>query len=70
MKLPLPAIVVFLFLPSSGALLSIVSAPLCLQPQKNQPHWLAHATSRSNHSPHPFCFFKRPALHTRLAPFR
>jgi hypothetical protein len=64
MKLqPLP-IPVFLFSPTSATNCSPVSAQLCLQAQKNQPHWLDAATS--------FClsdslfFFPWPRLHPSL----
>ena len=69
MKLPLPALVLFLLSPL--ALSSPPSPPhsVCGHKKTSLTGWLAlpHA---QHHSPHPFFFFMRTALHTRLAPFR
>jgi len=68
MKLQLPAIVVFLFVPGRWRTPLPVSAALWLRPQKNQPHWLACSTSSSETFPLPVLFPPAPQFHSPLLP--
>ncbi len=69
MKLRLPAILLFLFVPGHWRTPLHVSAPLCLPPQKNQPHWLASSTSSSASLTSTALFLPATLFPPRLAPF-
>ncbi|CAN5530057.1 hypothetical protein BH20ACI3_BH20ACI3_42800 [soil metagenome] len=60
MKLPLPTMVLFLFSRPRRRTPLAVIAKLCLQPQKNQPLWLASSTSGSPSLAAPLFFFLQP----------
>lgn len=66
MKLPLPSIL-FLFVRDRWRTPLPVTAALCLQPQKNQPHWLASFYLTLYKTPLTALFLPAVPLSLRLA---